>query len=111
MNDIIFKQKILPNGRKKYVPCSIAVDDLPTGIYFVDVRKNSREKVSCSYLGQLYKVGEPKEIDLTEICGMHHLANEVIQHEDFIEFMNKPHSIFDIVAKTIAIINNLKKEK
>ena len=111
MNDVLFKQVILPNRRKKYVPCSIAVDDLPTGIYFVDIRKHSKETTSCSYLGQLYKVGEPKEIDLTEICGMHRLANEVIQHNDFIEFMNKPHSTFDIVAKTIAIINNLKKEK
>lgn len=111
MNDVIFKQITLPSGRKKYVPCSIVIDDLPTGIYFVDVRKNEIEKVSCSYLGQLYKVGEPKEIDLTEICGMHHLANEVIQHEDFIEFMNKSHSTFDIVAKTIAIINSFKKEK
>ena len=111
MNDVIFKQYVLHNGRKKYVPCGVEVNDLPTGIYFVDIRKHSKETVSCSYLGQLYKVGEPKEIDLTEICGMHRLANEVIQHNDFREFMNKSHSIFDIVAKTIAIINNLKKEK
>ena len=111
MYDVIFKQIILPNGRKKYVPCGIEVNDLPTGIYFVDVRKYSKETVSCSYLGQLYKVGEPKEIDLTEICGMHHLANEVIQHEDFIEFTKKANSTFELVAKTIAIINSLKKEK
>ena len=111
MNDVIFKQIILPNGRKKYVPYGIEVNDLPTGIYFVDVIKHSKETVSCSYLGQLYKVGEPKEIDLTEICGMHHLANEVIQHKDFIEFTKKANSTFELVAKTIAIINSLKKEK
>lgn len=111
MNDVIFKQYVLPNGRKKYVPCGVEVDDLPTGIYFVDIRKEAREKVSCSYLAQLYKVGEPKEIDLTEICGMHNLAHKVMNTEDFRELINKPHSIAEIVEKTIAIINNLKKEK
>lgn len=111
MHDVLFKQIILPNGRKKYIPCGIYETELPTGIYFVDIRKHAKETASCSYLGQLYKVGEPKEIDLAEICGMHHLAQEVIQHEDFVKFMNEPHSILDIVAKTIAIINSLKKEK
>lgn len=111
MNDVIFKQVILPSGRKKYVPCSIAVNDLPTGIYFVDVRKHAGEKVSCSYLSQLYKVGEAKEIDLTEICGMHHLASTVMETEEFKELTSKPCSITEIVSKTIAIINNLKKEK
>ena len=111
MNDVIFKQIILPNGRKKYVPCGIEVDDLPTGIYFVDIRKHSKETVSCSYLGQLYKVGEPKEIDLTEICGMHHLVNTVMETEDFRKLTRGRCSIAEIVEKTIAIINNLKKEK
>lgn len=111
MNDVIFKQVILPNGRKKYVPCSVAVDDLPTGIYFVDVRKNAVEKASCSYLAQLYKVGEPKEIDLTEICGMHHLASTVMETEEFRKLTRGRCYIAEIVEKTIAIINNFKKEK
>ena len=111
MNDVIFKQVILPNGRKKYVPYGVEVDNLPTGIYFVDIRKHSKETTSCSYLGQLYKVGEPKEIDLTEICGMHHLANTVMETEEFRELTRKRCSVAEIVEKTIAIINNLKKEK
>ena len=111
MNDVIFKQYVLPNGRKKYVPCGIEVNDLPTGIYFVDIRNHIKETVSCSYLGQLYKVGEPKEIDLTEICGMHHLASVVMETEEFREFMKKANSTFELVAKIIAIINSLKKDK
>ena len=83
MNDVLFKQVILPNGRKKYVPCGISEMELPTGIYYIDIRKHCKETVSCSYIGQLYKVGEPKEIDLTEICGMHHLASTVMETEEF----------------------------
>ena len=111
MNDVIFKQITLPSGRKKYIPCGISETELPTGIYFIDVRKHSKETVSCSYLGQLYKVGEPKKIDLTEICGMHHLASTVMETEEFRELLHRTCSVTEIVEKTIAIINNLKKEK
>ena len=111
MNDTLFKQITLPSGRKKYVPCSVMVDDLPTGIYFVDIRKNVKETASCTYLSQLYKVGEPKQIDLTEICGMHQLAARVMETEEFRKLLSKSHSIAEIVEKTIAIINSFKKEK
>ena len=42
MKNVLFKQVIIPNGRKKYVPCGIEETVMPAGMYFVDIRKNSK---------------------------------------------------------------------
>lgn len=110
MNDVLYKQVILPSGRKKYVPCEIITDSLPTGIYFVDIRKNVKETSSLSYLANLYKISEPKIIDLNEICGMHQLARKVMESDEFRQLISKPYSLEDIVTKIIAIINNFNKK-
>lgn len=110
MKDVLFKQIVLPSGKKKYIPCGIGVKDLPTGIYFVDIRKNCKQTTSCSYLGELYKVGDPKAIDLSEICGMHQLTNKVMETEEFRKLLDKPCTLLDVISKTIAIINSFKKE-
>ena len=110
MNDVLFKQVILPSGRKKYVPCGIYEMELPTGIFFVDIRKNAKEIATGSYISQLYKIGDPKHIDLTELCGLHQLANRVMETKEFRELMSKSCSASEIVSKTIAIINSFKNE-
>jgi len=109
MNNVLYRQKVLPSGRKKYVPVGVCERELPTGIYFVDVGKNTKSTNSCSYLGELYKIGDPKVINLTEICGMQQLAEKVMETKEFRELISKRCSISEIVAKIIAIINSFNK--
>lgn len=109
MNDVLYKQYVLPSGRKKYIPCEVITDSLPTGIYFVDIRKNCKETVSCSHLTNLYKIGEPKVIDLAEVCGMHQLAEKVMETEEFRKLISERCSLSELVAKIIAIVNSFNK--
>lgn len=109
MNDVLYRQYVLPSGKKKYVPCEVITNSLPTGIYFVDIRKNCKETASCSYLTNLYKLGEPKVIDLTEVCGMHQLTRKIMENDEFIQLTSKPCSLEEVVTKTISIINSFKK--
>lgn len=110
MNDVLYRQKVLPSGKKKYIPCEVITDSLPTGIYFVDIRKNCKETASCSYLTNLYKIGEPKVIDLAEVCGMHQLTRKIMESNEFIQLTRKPCSLEEIVTKVIAIINSFNKQ-
>lgn len=110
MSNVMYKKVVLPSGRNKYVPVGVYERELPTGIYFVDVRKNTKSTSSCSYLGELYKIGDPKVIDLTEICGMQQLAEKVMETKEFRELISNRCSISEIVAKVIAIINSFNKQ-
>ena len=113
-DNCLYYKSISKNGKVTYTPCKVLYEpnSLCTGIYYVDTRKECiRSTTNCQYLGEIYRVGSPKIIDIEEICGLQILTDDIIHHPDMKELLGKPYSTYDIVSKTIAIINDLSKKK
>lgn len=100
-------------GKVTYTPCKVLYEpnSLCTGLYYVDTRKEGiRSTTNCRCLGEIYRVGNPKIIDMEEICGLENLTQDVLEHPDMRKFLdNTSYNKYDLVAKTVAIINDLKK--
>ena len=113
-DNCLYYKSISKNGKVTYTPCKVICepDSLYTGLYFVDTHKTSvKSTTNCQYLGEMYRVGSPKVIDIEEICGLSILTQDILDHPDMRALLDKPHSIYEVVAKTVAIINDLNKER
>ena len=113
-NNVLYYRQVSKSGKVKYTPCQVLCEpeSMYTGLYYVSTDiPGVKSTTSCQYLGQIYRVGSPKIIDLEEISGLSNLTEKVIHHSDMRELLNKSHSIHDVIAKTIAIINDLNKHK
>ena len=113
-DNCLYYKSISKNGKVTYIPCKVLCepDSLYTGLYYINTRKEgTRSTTSCQYLGEIYRVGSPKVIDMEEICGLENLTQDVLEHPDMKELLGKPYSTYDIVSKTIAIINDLNKKR
>ena len=91
----------------------IVENSLYTGLYFVDTRKVGIKSIyNCQYLGEIYRVGSPKVIDMEEICGLENITQDVLEHPDMRKFLdNTSYSKYDLIAKTVAVMNDLNKRK
>ena len=113
-DNCLYYKSVSKNGKVTYTPCKVLCepDSLYTGLYFVDThRKGVKCTTNCQHLGEIYRVGSPKIIDIEEMCGLQILTDDIIHHPDMRELLDKSHSTYDIVSKTIAIINDLNKKK
>ena len=114
-DNCLYYKSISKNGKVTYTPCKVLCepDSLYTGLYFVDTHKEGIKSItSCQYLGEIYRVGSPKIIDIEEICGLENLTQDILEHPDMRKFLDKSsYSRYDLVAKTVAVINNLNKKK
>ena len=113
-DNCLYYKSVSKNGKVTYTPCKVLCepDSLYTGLYFIDThREGIKRTTNCQYLGEIYRVGSPKIIDIEEICGLSILTDDIIHHPDMKELLGKPYSTYDIVSKTIAIINDLNKKK
>ena len=113
-DNCLYYKSVSKNGKVTYTPCAVLCepDSLYTGLYFIDThQKGIKRTTNCQYLGEIYRVGSPKIIDIEEICGLSILTDDILQHPDMRELIYKPHSNYDTVAKTVAIINDLNKKR
>ena len=113
-DNCLYYKSVSKNGKITYTPCKVLCepDSLYTGLYYVDTRKESiRGITNGQYLGEIYRVGSPKIIDMEEICGLENLTQDILDHPDMRALLDKSHSTYDIVSKTIAIINDLNKKR
>ena len=113
-DNCLYYKSVSKNGKVTYTPCKVIVEDsLYTGLYFVDTRKVGIKSIyNSQYLGEIYRVGSPKIIDMEEICGLENLTQDVLEHPDMRKFLdNSSYSKYDLVAKTVAVINDLNKKR
>ena len=113
-DNCLYYKSVSKNGKVTYTPCKVLCepDSLYTGLYFIDThREGVKSTTSHQYLGEIYRVGSPKIIDIEEICGLSILTDDILHHPDMRELLNKSYSIYEVVAKTIAIINDLNKKR
>lgn len=98
-------------GPRKYVPFGVKYDEnyLPDGIWFARHGEYSHGHTNVDkYLGELFKVGEAKPIDLTEVCGLYNVAEKVMENEGLREmFFGGGVSYHDFICKVIAVINEI----
>lgn len=107
-NNVYYKKD---NGR--YEPFGIygMYDYLPDGIWYVKHGSHSRSITSFSYLENIYKVGDAKQIDIPEICGMANLAQEVMENDSMQELLAETFTSYqDVIAKTISILVQKSKK-
>jgi len=113
-NNCLYYKSVSKNGKITYTPCAVAhpLDALYTGLYYVNTRKEYlRSTTNCQYLGEIYRVGSPKIIDMEEICGLENITRDVLEHPDMRKFLDsKSYNKYDIVAKTVAVLNDLNKK-
>ena len=113
-DNCLYYKSISKKGKVTYTPCKVLYEpaSLYTGLYFVDTHRTGvKSTTNCKYLGEIYRVGSPKIIDIEEICGLHILTDDIIHHPDMRALLNTSYSIYEVVAKTIAIINDLSKKR
>ena len=114
-DNCLYYKSISKNGKVTYTPCGVLCepDSLYTGLYYVNTRKEGvKSTTNCQYLGEIYRVGSPKIIDMEEICGLENLTQDVLKHPDMRKFLdNSSYSKYDLVAKTVAVINDLNKKR
>ena len=113
-DNCLYYKSVSKNGKVTYTPCKVLYEpaSLYTGLYFVDTRKEGIKYITnCQYIGEIYRVGSPKIIDIEEICGLSILTDDILKHPDMRELIYKPHSNYDIIAKTVAVINDLNKKR
>src|SRR5574344_625163 len=71
----------------------------------------SRSRTSFSYLENIYKVRDAKQIDIPEICGMANLAQEVMENDSMQELLAETFTSYqDVIAKTISILVQKSKK-
>ena len=110
----LYYKSISKNGKVTYTPCKVLCepDSLYTGLYFVDTHKTGVKGITNSqYIGEIFRVGSPKIIDMEELSGLSILTKDILEHPDMRALLDKSHSIYEVVAKTIAIINDLNKKR
>ena len=113
-DNCLYYRTVSKKGKVIYTPCKVLCepDGLYTGLYFVDTHKVGVKSITnCQYLGEMYRVGSPKIIDIEEIGGLSILTDDILHHPDMRALLDKSHSVYEVVAKTIAIINDLNKKK
>jgi hypothetical protein len=112
-DNCLYYKSVSKNGKVTYTPCKVIVENsLYTGLYFVDTRKVGIKSIyNSQYLGEIYRIGNPKIIDMEELSGLSILTEDILEHPDMRALLDKPHSTYEVVAKTIAIINDLNKKK
>ena len=93
----------MDNGR--YVPVGIYCGDgrwLPDGIWYVRHHTHSWSMSNGSYLQGIFEIPRKEPIDMSAICDMKDLVDEIMSSE---EFRNIPDRIstYEYVCKIIAI--------
>lgn len=86
---------------------------LPDGLWYVSHKSGVYATTSMSYLESMYKVGESKHIDMTEICGMKDLTESVLNSDAMLEILNKPDwCVREVVSTAVAVlVEKAKQEK
>jgi len=113
-DNCLYYRSVSKNGKVTYTPCKVLCepDSLYTGLYFIDTHREGIKRITnCKYLGEIYRVGSPKIIDIEEMCGLSILTDDILHHPDMRALLDKPHLVSEIVAKIIAIINDLNKKR
>ena len=113
-DNCLYYKSISKNGKVTYTPCKVLCepDSLYTGLYFVDTHKTGVKRITSSqYIGEIFRVGSPKIIDMEELSGLSILTEDILEHPDMRALVDKSHSTYEVVAKTIAIISDLNKKR
>lgn len=109
----------LKNDKGRYIPYGVCYQPeyLPDGIWYVRHTDYGKSTTSVKYLEGLYKMGDVKSIDLTELCGMEDLCDYITRSKEFKELMNSktgfsPNDIVHIcVKKLVEKVQDEKVEK
>lgn len=109
----------LKNDKGRYVPYGVCChpEYLPDGIWYVRHTDYGRSTISVKYLEGLFRVGDAKPVDLTELCGMENLCEYITGSKEFKELMNSktgfsPNDVVHIcVKKLVEKVQNEKVEK
>ena len=114
-NNCLYYRTVSKKGKVTYTPCGVLSkpDSLYTGLYYINTRKEGIKNITnYQYLGEIYRVGSPKIIDMEEICGLENITQDVFEHPDMRKFLdNTSYSKYDLIAKTVAVINDLNKKR
>ena len=80
----------LKTDRGRYIPYGVCYqpEHLPDGIWYVRHTDYGKSITSVKYIEGLYKVGDSKSIDLTELCGMEDLCEYITNSKEFKETIN-----------------------
>ena len=104
----------MDNGR--YVPVGIYCGDdrwLPDGIWYVRHHDNVYSMSSLKHLEVIFKTGDAKNVDLTELCGMEDLCDYIMSSQEFKNMMDsdKGFSVSDLVHICVKKLNEKKNGK
>lgn len=104
----------MDNGR--YVPFGVCCepDNMPDGLWYVRHREHGKSTTSIPYLQGLFKVGDAKQVDVTELCGMEDLCGYIMESKDFRDMINygTGYSINDIVHFCVKkLVDRAKEQK
>lgn len=102
------------NGR--YIPFGVCYQPnyLPDGIWYVRHHDHGWASTAVSYMQGLFKVGDAKELDITELCGMEDLCDYIMSSKEYIDTISnsKGYSINDIIHVCVQkLVDKAKEQK
>lgn len=109
METLYRKIRNTQTGSTRYYPVYTTGDTLPDGIWYIHSRPGVRGTTDVNYIAELLRIGDAKDIDITEICGASNIADEVMRDERVQEVWSRSHSLQDIVYATVGVL--LEKSK
>ena len=100
IDDNVYKKN--PDGTYSAVGVSVNKDYLTDGIWYVKHHTPSWSMSNGSYLQGIFEIPRKEPIDMSAICDMKDLADEITSSE---EFKNIPDriSMYEFVCKILAI--------
>ena len=100
INDNVYRKN--PDGTYSAIGVSVNKDYLTDGIWYVKHHTHSWSMSSGSYLQGIFEIPRKEPIDMSAICDMKDLADEITSSE---EFKNIPDRIcmYEFVCKILAI--------
>lgn len=109
--------KIYKKVGGRYVPIGVHcnIDYLTDGLWYVTSKEYSKGVASIPYIDGIMKVCDrPVAQNLSELCGLHDIAENVLDDPDFRKAVldNKNgYSISDVVHATVAIMKKMADER
>lgn len=102
----------MDNGRYAAYGVCCEPSNLPDGIWYVRHKDHSHAITSVPYMQGLFKMGNAKQVDVTEICGMEDLCDYIMDSKEWREMMNDEngHTLNDLVHLCVAKIVEKSKE-
>lgn len=105
--------KVYRKVGRRYEPVGMftGCDWLGDGIWYLNSKPGCRSTISVEYLSNLLKVGDKSIPDLTKLCGLKDIVDEVMDHEVIQKVWSEPHSLADVVYKVVGVVSEIAEKQ